>query len=257
MSDQLNENTVQDTQEAPQELLQDKYEYPQEQEAPQEKPKKQEAPERESEKEANLRILRERAEAAERRAWELEQRMNQNQPAQQNKEDEDDDEWDLSDDSFVEGKDLKKYVKKLKKTVKDTHKSLEEFRQRSALEQAELRLKSQFPDFESVVTEENIRKLQQADPVEYRSIMNSGDIYDRGYLAYKRLRDIGVSHHAYEETDERLSSNKNKPRSASNASPQASETPLTRVGDYDRRVLTEERKAQLRRQVEEAKRNKV
>lgn len=243
MSDQLNDNVVQEAPEV-------------EQEAPQEQEKVQEHSQRESEKEINLRILRERAEAAERRAWELEQSMNQQRPAPKN-DDDDDDEWDLNDDSFVEGKDLKKYVKKLKKTVKDTHKSLEEFRQKSALEQAEIRLKSHFPDFENVVTEANIRKLQQADPVEYRSIMNSNDIYDRGYLAYKRLREIAGSQQGYADVDQKIDANKGKPRAASNASPQASETPLARVGDYDRRVLTEERKAQLRRQVEEAKRNKV
>ena len=39
--------------------------------------------------------------------------------------------------------------------------------------------------------------------------------------------------------------------------PQTADTPLAKVGDYDRRILTEERKAEIRRQVEEAKRNRA
>jgi hypothetical protein len=56
--------------------------------------------------------------------------------------------------------------------------------------------------------------------------------------------------------DKRIEQNKNKPRSIANVAPQTGDTPLTKVGDYDRRILTEERKAEIRRQVEEAKRNR-
>ena len=60
----------------------------------------------------------------------------------------------------------------------------------------------------------------------------------------------------YSNQDKRLEENKAKPRAIGNASPQAGDTPLSKVGDYDRRILTEERKDQLRKQVEEAKRNR-
>lgn len=209
----------------------------------------------ETPKEINLRILRERAEAAERRAYELEMAIKHH--AKSAEPEEEDDEFTINDDSFVEGKDVKKYFKTIKKELKNTRKQLEQFHQKTALEQAELRLKSQFSDFDNVVTQENIQKLAQTKPVSYRSIMANADIYDRGYIAYELLKSSGILNDNYQAIDKKIEQNKGKPRSSANVSPQASETPLTRVGDYDRRVLTEERKEQLRRQVEEAKRNKI
>ena len=85
-----------------------------------------------SQKEANMRILRERAESAERRALELERmvQMNMSQNQQQSNKmqiaDEDDD-FDLSDDTYIEGKHLKKYVRSLKQELKNTKKQFEEY----------------------------------------------------------------------------------------------------------------------------------
>lgn len=208
----------------------------------------------ETQKESNFRILRERAEAAERRSQELERMIHLNQQQPQPKVEEDDD-MDINDDTYIEGKQLKKYVKKLKQELKETKKTFEEQNQRNAITQAEIRLKSQFTDFDAVVTKDNLSKLADQKPALYRSIMANQDIYDRGYTAYEMLRNSGYINE-YAQTDKRLEDNRSKPRSAANANPQTGETPLARVGDYDRRVLTEDRKDQLRRQVEEAKKNR-
>jgi|SRR6185437_1875082 len=211
-----------------------------------------------SQKEVNMRILRERAEAAERRAQDLERmvQMNMSQNQQSNKmqiQDEDDD-FDLSDDTYIEGKHLKKYVKNLKQELRNTKKQFEEYNQQNALTQAEIRLKNQFNDFDSVVNAENIDKLKQQKPALFRTIMANADVYDKGYTAYELIKNSGIISDQYQEVDRKLEDNRSKPRSAANASPQSGDTPLTRVGDYDRRILSEDRKDQLRRQVEEAKR---
>jgi hypothetical protein len=219
---------------------------------------KEEVKQQESQKETNFRLLRERAEQAERRALELERmiqaNMSQNQPSQKMQVEEDDDDLGISDDTYIEGKHLKKYVKSLKQELKNTRKQFEEYNQKTTLDQAEMRLKGQFTDFDSVVSRENLEKLASAKPALYRSIMATNDIYDRGYTAYEMIKASGLIGEPYTQTDKKLEENKSKPRSAANAGPQTAETPLVRVGDYDRRVLTEERKEQLRRQVEEAKR---
>jgi hypothetical protein len=204
----------------------------------------------------NFRAIRERAEAAERRNAELErilQSSMQKQPSPDQAPIEEED-IDLSDDSFVEAKHLKKYVKSIKSELRATKEKMEEYRKSSSLEQAEVRLKSQFNDFDDVVTQENLKKLAASKPALYRSIMANNDIYDRGYTAYDMIKSSGLIDKVYDQQDKKIEGNKSKPRSAANASPQTAETPLTRLGDYDRRVLTEERKEQLRRQVEEAKR---
>ena len=242
MSDEL-ENVVQ---EFPQEPVQE----PAKVEAkPEEKTKDQEA------KEKSLRDLRERAEAAERRARDLEQYVQQQQQPRQVRQEEDEDDIEIKDDDFIEGKHFKKYVKNLKKELINTKKQIAEFNQQTAVSTAEVRLKSQFNDFDSVVTKDNLERLATAKPSLYRTIMANQDIYDRGYVAYEMIKNAGFAED-YSQQDQRIEQNKAKPRSSSTAAPQASESPLSRAGDYDRRVLTEERKEQLRRQVEEAKRNR-
>ncbi len=212
-----------------------------------------------SQKEVNMRILRERAESAEKRTLELERMMQMNMSQQQQTKmqivDEDDD-FDVSDDTYIEGKHLKKYVKSLKQELKNTKRQFEEFNQQNAMTQAEIRLKNQFNDFESVVTKENLEKLASHKPSLYRTILANTDIYDKGYTAYELIKNSGIIADQYNDLDKKVEENRMKPRSAANAAPQSGDTPLARVGDYDRRVLSEERKDQLRRQVEEAKRYK-
>jgi hypothetical protein len=214
----------------------------------------------ESQKESNMRILRERAEAAERRSLELERivqmNMSQQQPAKMQLIENDDDDFDVSDDTYIEGKHLKKYVKSLKQELKNTKRQFEEYNQQNALTQAEIRLKNQFSDFDSIVTKDNLDKLASQKPSLYRTILSNPDVYDKGYAAYELIKNSGIISDHYQDLEKRVEENKFKPRSAANASPQSGETPLARVGDYDRRILSEERKDQLRRQVEEAKRYK-
>jgi len=208
-------------------------------------------------KEKSIKDLRERAETAERRNKELEHYLVNSQPKDQpTQKDEEDYDFDIKDDDFIEGKHLKKYVKNLKKELNSTKKQIAEFNQSNAVATAEVRLKSQFNDFDSIVTKENLDKLAASKPSLYRSIISNQDIYDRGYTAYEMIKHSGIISHDYEIEDNRLAANKTKPRSSATAAPQSSDTPLARAGDYDRRVLTEERKEQLLRQVEEAKRNR-
>ncbi len=222
-----------------------------------EAPQQQAQQAQDSQKEANMRILRERAENAERRAQDLERMVQQNMSQQQTTRmqiaEPDADDWTMADDTYVEGKDLKKYVKSLKQEIKNTKKQFEEYHQQTALTQAEMRLRSQFSDFDSVVTKENLDKLASQKPSLYRTIYASTDIYDRGYAGYELIKASGVLDNQYQDLDKRVEENKTKPRSAANAAPQTSDTPLARVGDYDRRILSEDRKDQLRRQVEQAK----
>lgn len=209
-----------------------------------------------SEKEQNMRYLRERAEMAERRAQELERivQMNMSQNQQSTKlQIEDEDDFDVSDDTYIEGKHLKKYIRTLKNDLKKTKEQQAEFMRQSTVTNAELRLKSQFSDFDSVVSRENLEKLSQQKPALFRSIMSNPDIYDQGYTAYEMIKGSGVLANNYAAQDRKIEENKAKPRASANVAPQTSETPLARVGDYDRRILSKERKDELLRQVELAK----
>ncbi len=247
MSDYIND-TEQTTQFDPADVSQ--YTYPQEQETLEQK----EEQKKESSKEQNHRILRERAEAAERRLRELEQQLQSQQPKKaQRYEIEEDDDFDVADDEYVEGKKVKKILKKMDQRLKQTAQQFEEMNRAAAVKYAEANLKSQFADFDSIVTEENLRKLQEKKAPLFRSIMANNDLYDRGYSAYEAIKAAGIAVDEYEDIDRKLDQNRKVPRSAGSAPSQTSDSPMTKIGDYDRRILTDERKEQLRKQVAQAK----
>lgn len=214
------------------------------------------------EKDSNWRALRDRVESAERRSQELERivqmNMNQQQVTKIEIEDNEDD-IDISDDALIEGKHLKKYIKSLKQELKSNKKQSEYHNRQMMANQAEMMLKNKFSDFDTVVNKENIEKLAAKNPVLHRSLYANTDVYDFGYTAYELIKNSGIvntqnsNNTQYEEIDRRVEENKGKPRSSASVSPQTADRPLARVGDYDRRVLTDARKRELREQVERYK----
>jgi hypothetical protein len=211
----------------------------------------------ESEKERNLRILGKRAEDAERRAADLERMLNmkmaENQTPNKPVMVEEDDDFDVPDDNFIEGRQVKKVIRKLKNEVREAKQQFREFQQQSSVSNAEVRLKSEFTDFNSVVSKENLERLASVKPSLYRSIMANQDIYDRGYAAYEMIKNGGIAMETYPDADRRIEENRAKPRSAATAPSQSSDSPLARVGDYDRRTLSEAQKDENMRRVYEAK----
>lgn len=210
----------------------------------------------ETEKEQNWRMMRDRMESAERRAQDLERMIQMNMNQQQNTKMQvvdDEDDFDISDDTYIEGKHLKKYIKTLKKDLKETKEKVSKYNQEMAVSNAEWKLKSQFSDFDQVVSSSNLEKLKLDKPALFRSIMSTPDIYDQGYAAYEMIKSAGYASNNYEEQNRRIEDNKSKPRSSATTAAQTAETPMARIGDYDRRILTEDRKRQLLKQVEDAK----
>ena len=202
----------------------------------------------------NFKIMRERAEQAERRAQELEryvQTMQQGQqPQQAQAPQEEQDSYAFEDDTYVEGKQLKRELKNIKKELRQTQKQLQEYNQQTSSSSAELRLKARYADFDTVVNQENIHRLAQERPALYRSMLANPDLYEKGESAYEIIKTM-LPRNNYQEQDRKIEENAQKPRSAATA--QASVSPLASIQDYDRRILTEDRKRQLREQVRNAK----
>ena len=224
-------------------------------EQPQEAPKK--APE--TQKEYNLRILRERAERAEKRLAELEssyqsQPRSPSQPSYQQAPEEQVDEPSIDDESYIEGKQLKKVLKSVKRELQDTRRLMEEQNRQAYTAATEARLRMTFPDFDQVVNADNLKNLQMIHPEDYSSMMANGDLYAKAKTAYNMIKNYKIVDEYAEETS-RLEANKQKPRSAASLNAQVSrdETPLARVGDYDRRILTEEDRERIRQRVNQYK----
>ena len=197
----------------------------------------------------SIRALREQRDAAERKAAEYERYIQQNMSQQQTTKMQlhEEDDMDISDDTYVEGKHLKKYIKKLEKKLESNEKRFSEYNETNA----EMRLKSQFNDFDNVVTHDNLRKLQQQKPALYRTILANPDLYDKGYTAYELIKNSGIAsnnNNDYEDVDRRVAQNQSKPRSASNVAPQVSESPLGEVTNIGRRIISEKQAAEIIRQ---------
>lgn len=202
----------------------------------------------ESSKEYNIRIMRERAEAAERRAAEYErilqqQMLQQSQSGNRSLSDDEEDDDALSDTDFIDKKYFKKAIKKaVTKATQITQerfeKNLKEIQQRNA-EQA---LRRDYSDIDSVVTEENLYKLSVQKPHLYRSLIANQDTYDRGAAAYEMITNSGIINNAYSNQARRIQENKSKPKSAAVVGPQESESPLAQFYGNDRRILSKEDK---------------
>ena len=200
----------------------------------------------------NFKTLRERAEQAERRAQELERYVQSLQPQQpQQPAQEEQETYAFEDDTYVEGKQLKRELKNIKKELRETRKQLQEVNQQTSSSSAELRLKARYTDFDAVVNQENIRRLAEERPSLYRSVLANPDLYEKGESVYEIIKSVFAPRDRYEAQDRKIEENAQKPRSAATA--QASTSPLASIQDYDRRILTEDRKRQLREQVRNAK----
>lgn len=193
----------------------------------------------------NWREMRDRLEEAERRNKKLEEAINFR------KQEEPEEQFDFDDDALIDGKHIKKVVSKLNKELKETKKQLAEFHEKSTLTTAEIRLNS-LDRFKDVVSEDNLRRLAQLHPEDYTSIMSNPDVYSRGKTAYNMIKFYGIEK-SNPEIDKKITENTQKPRSVSNASPQKTNTPLATIGEYDRRVMSEDRRLQILRDLEELK----
>jgi hypothetical protein len=211
----------------------------------------------ETQKEYNLRIMRQRITESDARAAAAEQRLQEVEKmirAQQSNtvEHEDADDFNIEDDGYPDNKIIKKIYNQFNKKLQKTQEELNQYRSRSTAEQAELRLKAQYSDFDQIVTSENIKRLQVMEPEEYSSMISNPDTYAKAKTAYNMIKRNNL-YDKYEDIDKKIEANKSKPRSPSTAGAQNAETPLTKIGDYDRRVLTEEQKEFYRKQVADAK----
>jgi len=208
----------------------------------------------ESDREKNLRILRERSERAERERDEaikimrdMAERVNQSKPA--SKEEEADD-ISLADDSLVEGKHLSAYKKELRK-IKE---QLSQYQQQSSAATTEVRLKTQYPDFDAVVSRDNVELLKDQYPEIAASLAANPDLYSKASATYTMLKKLGIAEDPVSAADrERVQKNAAKPRPLVSVSPQQGASPLARANAFAE-GLTPDLQKQLLKEMEAARR---
>lgn len=141
-------------------------------------------------------------------------------------------------DDYIEGKHLQSVEQKIKR--------LEE-------QAIENQLRSSFSDFDSVVTAENLKRLKDHDPELAESINYNPNLYSKAVAAYKAIKRNMVPDTF---SKERATAQKNaaKPKPVNTIAPQQGDSPLSKANAFSE-GLTEELKMQLRKEMEQARRN--
>src|SRR5579872_1281647 len=202
---------------------------------------------RKSTPQESWRILREKAEKAEQRAQELERviaqsyRREKKEHIPEERVHEEDLSINLEDDSLVEGKHLSKVDKKIRKLEQ----KLAQYEQNANLSSAELRLKSQYPDFDQVVSEENLANLKATYPEIAHTINTSTDLYSKAVSAYTMIKKLNIGDDSYIVEQQMAKKNSVKPKSLASISPAQSDSPLSKANVFANGVLTDELKASM------------
>ena len=215
--------------------------------------KSEEKPIQKPTKEDNLKILREKSERLERERDEAIRYAQDLQSKTQPKveQPEEDLNINLSPDDFVEGKHLSKVDKKIRKLEEQ----VKQYQQKATEISLESQLRSQYPDFDKVVTKENIDALRVSDPDIADAIYYTPDIYKKASLAYKMIKKLNIGQEdLYSKDREIAQRNAAKPRPVNTISPQQGENPMSKANAFAE-GLTDELRTQLRKEMENARKN--
>lgn len=200
--------------------------------------------------EKNFAALRQAKERAERERDDM-LRQIQELKMKQAQQPEEDLEIRLGDDDLAEGKHLSKMGRK----VKLLEQQLQQAQQQTQQNATEIRLRSQFKDFDSVVSVDNIAKLREDHPEIAQTIAANPDLYTQAVTAYKLIKRLNISEpeEQFNAEKELVKKNAAKPRPLSSVSPQQGDTPLSRANAFAN-GLTDELKEQLRKEMYAARR---
>jgi hypothetical protein len=202
-----------------------------------------------SSKEENMRALREKAERLQKQNEEYARALQEAQfreqyfaQMQQPKTQPELPDIDPNDDDLVEGKHYKKLAKKLQEVEQNTYKSL-----------VESRIRTQFPDYDSVVTQESLKALREAEPDIAASLAANPDYLSKAMGAYRAIQRLGLQPSNNFETEKAIAQkNATKPRTVTSISPQQGESPLSRANAFAN-GLTPELKQELLKEMQDSR----
>ena len=227
-----------------------------------EQPVVQAAPQ--TKQENNLWAMRKKLEAeedarkaAERRLHELEQRiqsspqgLSSSSPTLTATEEED---LAVDNEDYVQAKHVKTSNKKFSTKLSATEKRIAELENKLAYFEAKVDTDS-LKDFNEVVTNDNLETFARLYPDDYQSMMSNPNLKSKSKTAYNMIKNYGIAiPRDVREADQKIAANNQKPKLASLGSPQSPQTPLTRLGDYERRVLSEADRDRIMAEVQRKK----
>ena len=217
----------------------------------------------EEKQERNWRELRKKAEDADRRAQEYEQKsknqeevlkavlsqMQQNQqPQQQSQPQQEVDELaDVSPDEYLSYEQSRKaWMKDARQAAREEFLAQDKERERSRFKD---RLKSQYSDFDDVVNDNNIAQFDKQEPELAGIIAKNKDPYEMGLLAYHHIKSKGFYRSDEESIPSREVSKKLEKSSKTVQSPSSyNKRPIAAA--FSTQYMTDDQKSQLREEME-------
>jgi len=193
--------------------------------------------------------LREKAFRAEKRTQELELEIQRSREKKKDPEPELD--YGLGDDDLVEGR----HVSAMRREMNAIKQELKQYKYQTVISSAETRLKSQYSDFDSVVSSKNIERLKQEHPEVAQTLASSGDMYASGKSAYMFIKSLGYAAKDVRPSHDRVRAinNSAKPKSSSSIKSQGPQSPLSQVNRFaEDGNVSRERQEMLVRQMNSA-----
>ena len=158
----------------------------------------------------------------------------------------------LNDDDLAEGR----HLTKVQKEVRNLKKELAQYQSQMQQMTLEARIKAQYPDFDQVVSQQNVAALNQSEPELAQSIGANRDLYSQAVSAYKAIKRLGIAGEAVDPQQlERVKKNTAKPKTAASVMG-GSESPLARAAGFADGKMTKEMQQRLYKEmIESSKRS--
>lgn len=179
------------------------------------------------------------------------QKSQQQSQAYQHEQQDVDIDFDIDSESLVEGK----HVKKVAAKIKAIEQQMKKYQAQTEEVAIEAKIKAQFPDFEKVVSRENVELLNKQYPEIAQSLRDTPDIYNKAAAAYTVIKNFGLYKDAAPYENDRLKAlnNAQKPRPLASVSPTQGDSPLSKANAFAN-GMTDELKEQLRKEMFAARR---
>lgn len=192
--------------------------------------------------ENNMRALREKSEKITRERDELARKL---QELEVQKQQSSEQEFNIANEDLVEGK----HIKQVTSDIKQLKSQLNEYKHAISQVTVEAKLKTAYPDFESIVTPDNVESLRQNYPELAATIASSSDLYSKAVSAYTMIKRMGIVPDSKYDADKQVvQKNTQKPRPLTSISPQEGDSPLSRANAFAN-GLTTELKEQLKKEM--------
>lgn len=196
---------------------------------------------------ASFRELRLKQEETERRLEEAQRYIRDIEARTRQAAAPQDQEPEPSDSDLVEWKHVKKHVRSLQQ-------ELAEIKQQSMQQQEESRLRTKYPDIDSVITPDNMAQLRRIDPEAAAAVDQATSLYSKGMLAYRLIKQSNIVDEQEYVPQQKINKNALKPRSVATVNPSRGQNPLDKANSYIE--FTDELAKQLAKEMDEAARRR-